>query len=159
MKKLSLQEVVEGIEDTRRERSVWYPLCEGLLVMLAAVICGATSYVKVGIFGKSVVSIKRSEADYRRGGDRWETGLEEQRRKQEAPSCSKRVFCGMRTRVGELACEEKSNEITAIPKLLEMLEQCLCAVKKQGYIKDTQPRYSKPLRHMSAGQKGHEYEN
>ena len=44
MKKLSLMEVLEGIEDTRRERSVWYPLEEVLFIMLVAVICGATSY-------------------------------------------------------------------------------------------------------------------
>ena len=54
MKKLSLQEVLEGIEDTRRERSVWYPLHEVLFIMLAVVICGATSYVKVELFGKIV---------------------------------------------------------------------------------------------------------
>ena len=53
MKKLSLQEVLEGIEDTRRERSVWYPLHEVLFIMLTAVICGATSYAKVEMFGKS----------------------------------------------------------------------------------------------------------
>jgi len=53
MKKLSLQEVLEGIEDNRRERSVWYPLYEVLFIMLTAVICGATSYVKVEMFGKS----------------------------------------------------------------------------------------------------------
>ena len=53
MKKLSLQEVLEGIEDTRRERSVWYPLYEVLFIMLTAVICGATSYAKVEMFGKS----------------------------------------------------------------------------------------------------------
>ena len=53
MKKLSLQEVLEGIEDTRRERSVWYPLYEVLFIMLTAVICGATSYQKVEMFGKS----------------------------------------------------------------------------------------------------------
>ena len=47
MKKLSLMEVLEGIEDTRRERSVWYPLQEVLFIMLTAVICGATSYKKV----------------------------------------------------------------------------------------------------------------
>ncbi len=39
MKKLSLQEVLEGIEDNRRERSVWYPLYEVLFIMLTAVIC------------------------------------------------------------------------------------------------------------------------
>ena len=53
MKKLSLQEILEGIEDTRRRRSVWYPLYEVLYIMLTAVICGATSYAKVEMFGKS----------------------------------------------------------------------------------------------------------
>ena len=53
MKKLSLQEVLEGIEDTRRDRSTWYPLYEVLFIMLTAVICGATSYAKVEMFGKS----------------------------------------------------------------------------------------------------------
>ena len=53
MKKLSLMEVIEGIEDTRRGRSVIYPLHEVLIIMLLAVICGATSYAKVEMFGKS----------------------------------------------------------------------------------------------------------
>ena len=53
MKKLSLMEVVEGLEDTRRNRSVMYPLHEVLIIMLLAVICRATSYAKVEMFGKS----------------------------------------------------------------------------------------------------------
>ena len=53
MKRLSLQEVLEGIEDTRLERSIWYPLYEVLFIMLTAVIWGATSYTKVEMFGKS----------------------------------------------------------------------------------------------------------
>ena len=53
MKKLSLEEVLEGIENTRRGRSVWYPLQEVLFITLTAVICGATSYTKMEIFGKS----------------------------------------------------------------------------------------------------------
>ena len=53
MKKLSLDEVLEGIEDTRRNRSVMYPLHEVLIIMLLAVICGATSYAKIEMFGKS----------------------------------------------------------------------------------------------------------
>ena len=53
MKKLSLMEVLEGIEDTRRSRSIIYPLHEVLIIMLMAVICGATSYAKVEMFGKS----------------------------------------------------------------------------------------------------------
>lgn len=32
MKKLSLLEVLEGVEDTRRKRSVWYPLHEVVLL-------------------------------------------------------------------------------------------------------------------------------
>lgn len=53
MRKLALSEVLEGIEDTRRTRSVMYPLHEVLIIMLLAVICGATSYAKVEMFGKS----------------------------------------------------------------------------------------------------------
>ena len=53
MKNLSLLEVLEGIEDTRRNLSVQYPLHEVLFMLLVAVICGATSYVKVEMFAKS----------------------------------------------------------------------------------------------------------
>lgn len=53
MKKLSLMEVLDGIEDTRRARSVMYPLHEVLIIMLLAIICGATSYAKIELFGKS----------------------------------------------------------------------------------------------------------
>ena len=53
MKKLELLEVLEGIEDTRRKLSVWYPLQEVLFIMLTAVICGATSYAKVEMLGKA----------------------------------------------------------------------------------------------------------
>ena len=53
MKKMGLMEVLEGIEDTRREQSVIYPLHEILIIMLLAVICGATSYAKVEMFGIS----------------------------------------------------------------------------------------------------------
>ena len=45
MKKLSLMDVLEGIEDTHRQKSVMYPLHEVLIIMLLAVICGATSYI------------------------------------------------------------------------------------------------------------------
>ena len=46
MKKLSLEEILEGIEDTRRGNSVIYPLHEVLFIMLIAIICGATSYAR-----------------------------------------------------------------------------------------------------------------
>jgi hypothetical protein len=53
MKKLALADVLEGIEDTRRKNSVMYPLHEVLIIMLLAVICGATSYAKIEMFGNS----------------------------------------------------------------------------------------------------------
>ncbi|MBR2175986.1 MAG: transposase family protein [Clostridia bacterium] len=53
MKKLSLMEILEGIEDTRQNRSVIYPLHKILIIMLLAVICGAASYAKVEMFSKS----------------------------------------------------------------------------------------------------------
>ena len=53
MKKLTLEEVIEGIEEPRRERSILYPLKEVLMILLFAVLCGANSYAKVEMFGKT----------------------------------------------------------------------------------------------------------
>lgn len=46
--------------------------------------------------------------------------------------------------IGQLACEEKSNEITAIPKLLEMLEikGCIVTIDAMG----TQTEIAKAIR-------------
>ena len=160
MKKLSLMEVLEGIEDTRRERSVWYPLEEVLFIMLVAVICGATSYVKVELFGKSkeewlkkYIKLENEVPDactFRNVIKSIDTqqlhkvfiewmgnvvehlagvvavdGKQARRTKdrKKKPLHVVSAFsaeCGLV--LGQLACEEKSNEITAIPKLLEMLE-------------------------------------
>ena len=51
MKKLKLEEILEGIEDSRRENSVQYPLHEVLFIMIIAIMCGATSYAKIEMFG------------------------------------------------------------------------------------------------------------
>ena len=53
MKKLKLEEILEGIEDSRRENSVQYPLHEVLFIMIIAIMCGATSYAKIEMFGNS----------------------------------------------------------------------------------------------------------
>ncbi len=53
MKKLSLEEIFEGIKDTRRGNSVIYPLHEVLFIMLIAIICGATSYARIELFEKN----------------------------------------------------------------------------------------------------------
>jgi len=172
MKKVSLQEVLEGIEDTRRERSVWYPLYEVLFIMLTAVICGATSYVKVKIFGKSKEKWLRKYLKLENGIPdactfrnviktidtqqlhevfvEWMGNVVEQitgvlaidgkqaRRTKDAKKKPLHVVsafsaeCGLV--LGQLACEEKSSEITAIPKLLEMLEieWCIITIDAMG---------------------------
>ena len=166
MKKLSLLEVLEGIEDTRRMRSVWYPLHDVLFIMLAAVICGATSYVKVEMFARSketwlrkylrleqgipdactfrniVKAIDTQQlhtvfAEWMKGAVETVTGVvaidgKQARRTKDAKRPPLHVVsafsaeCGLV--LGQLACEEKSNEITTIPKLLEVLELAGCIV-------------------------------
>lgn len=172
MKKLSLQEVLEGIEDRRRERSVWYPLYEVLFIMLTAVICGATSYAKVELFGKSKEKWLRKYLKLENGIPdactfrnvikaidtqrlhevfvEWMSNVVEQttgvvaidgkqaRRTKDAKKKPLHVVSAFSAEfglvLGQLACEEKSNEITAIPKLLEMLEikGCIVTIDAMG---------------------------
>ena len=170
MKKLSLQEVLEGIKDTRREKSVWYPLYEVLFIMLTAVICGATSYAKVEMFGKSKEQWLKKHLKLENGIPdactfrnviraidtqqlhtvfvEWMKGVAEQitgvvdgkqaRRTKDAKKAPLHVVSAFSAECGlvleQLACEEKSNEITAIPKLLEMLELegCIVTIDAMG---------------------------
>ena len=53
MKKLTLEEVLDGIVEPRRERSVLYPLYEVLFTILIAVICGAKSYKQIEMLANS----------------------------------------------------------------------------------------------------------
>jgi predicted transposase YbfD/YdcC len=171
-KKISLLEALEGIEDSRRERSVMYPLIEILLIVLLGVMCGARSYKKIEMWGKSkeewlkkyvklengiadactlrnvikeidttqvheifvswmqsvarevygVVAIDGKEARGTKG-------------KNERPLHVVSAFSHKFGLVlGQLACEDKSNEITAIPKLLDMLEikGCIVTIDAMG---------------------------
>lgn len=166
MNKLSLIDVLSGIEDTRRHLSVMYPLHEVLFIMLCAVICGATSYAKVEMFGKSkeewlkkYVKLENGIPDactFRNVVKEIDTqqlhtvfvewmkavvnnvsgvisidGKQARRTKDDKkkPLHVVSAFsdeCGLV--LGQLACEEKSNEITAIPKLLDVLEMNGCIV-------------------------------
>ena len=172
MKKLSLKEVLEGIEDTRRGRSVIYPLHEVLIIMLLAVICGATSYAKVEMFGKSKQEWLSTFLELENGIPdactfrnvikeidtqklhelfcEWMKSVvkelygvvaidgKQARRTKDAKKRPLHIVsafsaeCGIV--LGQLACEEKSNEITAIPKLLEMLEikGCIVTIDAMG---------------------------
>lgn len=186
MKKLSLQEVLEGIEDTRRERSVWYPLYEVLFIMLTAVICGATSYAKVEMFGKSreqwlkkYIKLENGIPDactfrnvikaidtrqlhtvfveWMRNAVENVTGIvaidgKQARRTKDARKPPLHVVSAFSAEcslvLGQLACGEKSNEITAIPKLLDMLELkgCIVTIDAMG----TQTEIAKKIREKGA---------
>jgi predicted transposase YbfD/YdcC len=176
MKKLTLIEVLEGIEDTRRKHSVMYPLHEVLIIMLLAVICGATSYAKVEMFGKSkrewlerflkleygipdactfrniIKEIDTQQlhiifCEWMKSVVSELTGViaidgktaRRTRDKSKRPLHVISAFsheCGLV--MGQLGCEEKSNEITEIPKLLEMLEinGCIITIDAMGTQKE-----------------------
>lgn len=186
MKKLSLEEVLKGVEDSRRSNSVIYPIYEILFIMLIAIICGATSYARIEMFAnkkmewfkkylklehgipdantfryvlmkitpekihylfaewmktvipqiKGVVAIDGKQA--RRTGD-------EKKRPLHVVSAFAQEYGLV---LGQLACEEKSNEITAIPKLLEILEitGCIVTIDAMG----TQTEIAKKIREKNA---------
>lgn len=176
MKKLSLMDVLENIEDTRRKRSVMYPLHEVLIIMLLAVICGATSYAKVEMFGiskkewlkkflkleygipdactfRNVIKEIDTQAlhnvfcEWMKSVVSQLTGVvaidgKEARRTKDASKRPLHVVSAFSHEyglvMGQLACEEKSNEITAIPKLLEMLEinGCIVTIDAMGTQKE-----------------------
>ena len=182
MKKLSLMEVLSGIEDTRRNRSVMYPLHEILIIMLLAVICGATSYAKVEMFGKSKQEWLKTflklengipdactfrnvikEIDTKKLHEvfcKWMKSVikelyavvaidgKQARRTKDDKKKPLHVVSAFSAEyglvIGQLACEEKSNEITAIPKLLKMLEikGCIVTIDAMG----TQTEIAKAIR-------------
>ncbi len=182
MKKLSLMEVLSGIEDTRRSRSVMYPLHEVLIIMLLAVICGATSYAKVEMFGKSKKEWLKTFLELENGIPdactfrnvikeidtqklhqlfcEWMKSVvkevygvvaidgKQARRTKDAKKKPLHVVSAFSAEyglvIGQLAYEEKSNEITAIPKLLEMLDikGCIVTIDAMG----TQTRIAKAVR-------------
>lgn len=172
MKKITLLEALEGIEDTRRKKSILYPLHEVLFIMLIAVICGATSYVKIEMFGNGkkewlkkyialengipdactfrniIKEIDTKElhtvfVDWMKSVVETAKGVvaidgKQARRTKDAKKKPLHVVSAFasesRLVLGQLACEEKSNEITAIPKLLEMLEikGCIVTIDAMG---------------------------
>lgn len=176
MKKLALMEVLEGIEDTRRTRSIMYPLHEVLVIMLLAVICGATSYAKVEMFGKSKREWLSTFLDLEYGIPdactfrniikeidtqklhilfcEWMKSVVSEltgvvaidgktaRRTRDKDKRPLHVVSAFSHEygvvMGQLACGEKSNEITAIPKLLDMLEisGCIVTIDAMGTQKD-----------------------
>lgn len=186
MKKLSLEEILEGIEDTRRGNSVIYPLHEVLFIMLIAIICGATSYARIELFGKNrrewlekylklengipdantfrYVMIKITPSQIHELFAKWMKSVipyvkgviaidgKQARRTGDAEKRPLHVVSAFAHEfglvIGQLACEEKSNEITAIPQLLEMLDinGCIVTIDAMG----TQTEIAKKIREKDA---------
>ncbi len=186
MEKLSLHDVLEGLKDPRRQLSVLYPLREVLFIFLCAVICGATSYPRVEMFGKSreewlrkylkleygipdantiryvVMKLEPTQlhtvfVDRMRGVVEQVKGVvaidgKQARRTGDGEQKPLHVVSAFaaeaRLVLGQIACEEKSNEITAIPKLLEVLELngCIVTIDAIG----TQTRIAKKIREKGA---------
>ena len=174
------------LKDTRRSRSVMYPLHEVLIIMLLAVICGATSYAKVEMFGKSKQEWLQTFLELENGIPdactfrnvikeidtkklheifcEWMKSVvkevygvvaidgKQARRTKDAKKKPLHVVSAFSAEyglvIGQLACEEKSNEITAIPKLLEMLEikGCIVTIDAMG----TQTEIAKSVRDKEA---------
>jgi predicted transposase YbfD/YdcC len=172
MKTISLTEALEGIEDVRRKKSVFYPLNEILMITLLAIICGATSYVKIEMFGESKENWLRKYLKLENGIPdactirdvirqidtqklheifaEWMKGIAREmfgvvaidgkraRRTKDKDKKPLHVVSAFshtyQLVLGQLACEEKSNEITAIPKLLDLLEirGCIVTIDAMG---------------------------
>ena len=159
-----------------------YPLHEVLIIMLLAVICGATSYAKVEMFGKSKKEWLKTFLELENGIPdactfrnvikeidtqklhqlfcEWMKSVvkevygvvaidgKQARRTKDAKKKPLHVVSAFSAEyglvIGQLACEEKSNEITAIPKLLEMLDikGCIVTIDAMG----TQTEIAKAVR-------------
>lgn len=172
MKKLRLAEILEGIEEPRRKNSVIYPLHEVLFIMLVSILCGATSYARIEMFGRSKqewlkkhlklengipdantfrhVMLMVTPAQIHELFAEWMKSVlpvvkgviaidgKQARRTADGEKCPLHVVSAFAYEygmvLGQLACEEKSNEITAIPKLLDMLEigGCIVTIDAMG---------------------------
>ena len=186
MKKISLEEILEGIKDNRRINSIRYPLQEILFIMLIAIICGATSYARIELFGKNRMEWFRKYLKLENGIPDANTfryvmlkitprkvhELFAEWMKSVIPTMKgviaidgkqARRTCDTKKRplhvvsafahefglvIGQLAREEKSNEITAIPKLLDMLEisGCIITIDAMGI----QTEIAKKIREKNA---------
>ncbi len=186
MKKLTLEEVLEGIEYPRRENSVLYPLYEVLFIILIAVLCGATSYVRIEMLANSKEKWFRRHLKLENGIPKAKTyryvlmriepsqlhfifaewmkcvatglsgvvaidGKEARRSKCDDKKPLHVVSAYAHefgVALGQLSCEEKSNEITAIPKLLDLLEikGCIVTIDAMG----TQTEIAKKIKEKEA---------
>jgi len=177
-KKLSLQEILEGIEDFRQENSIEHKLIDILIISILAVISGAMGYAHIYRYAEakyewlktflalpngipSVYTIRRvimniNPQSFHKAFIDWVETINQKlsglvaidgktaRRTKCEKSGKKALHVVSAFSVdnnlvlGQIATDEKSNEITAIPELLEMLviEGCIVSIDAMGTQKD-----------------------
>jgi len=177
-KKLTLAEILEGIDDFRQENSVEHKLIDILIIAILATICGASGYLHIYKYAEakkewlstflelpngipSAYTIRRvmmniNPEQFHAAFIEWvqiicqkASGLvaidgKTARRTKGLKDGKKALHVVSAFAVknklilGQLATDEKSNEITAIPELLKMLELegCIVTIDAMGTQKD-----------------------
>jgi predicted transposase YbfD/YdcC len=176
---MTLQEHLEGINDFRQQHKVEHKLIDILVLSIIAVICGATEYKEIEIFGKSKASFLKhflrlengipshdtiervliaiNPAEFHKCFTNWVSELcastsgeliaidgktsrsSYDTSKKQSPIHLVNAWSTHNGIVlGQYKVDDKSNEITAIPKLLNMLqvEGCIISVDAMGCQKD-----------------------
>lgn len=174
----TLQEVLEGVEDFRQEKSIEHKLTDILIITILATICGASGYVQIYKYAEakyewlktflelpngipSAYTIRRvmmniDPKQFHAAFIEWVqiicrkvSGLvaidgKTARRTKGMKDGKKALHVvsafAMKNKLvlGQIATDEKSNEITAIPELLRMLELrgCIVSIDAMGTQKE-----------------------
>jgi len=122
----------EVLDDPRQQGKVWYPLDEVLLLCLVAVLAGAEGWVEVAEFGEAKLDFLRRFRSFEKGtpshdqlGDLFAALDAEQFQSCFIAWVGSLMIsawsCRQRLVLGQAKVAEKSNGITAIPDLLDLL--------------------------------------
>src|ERR1022692_2399725 len=132
-----------GLPDHRQAGKVNYPLAEVLLLILLAVLAGAEAFTDIARFGERKIELLRRFRPYAKGtpshdhlGDifatldarafqlcfvAWVAALYQNKGSKEAIHIVSAFAARQRIVLGQVKVDEKSNEIVAIPALLDMM--------------------------------------
>jgi predicted transposase YbfD/YdcC len=113
----------EGLDDPRQRAKVLYPLDEILLLSLCGAISGAEDFTDIALYGKEKLEFLQTLLPFTHGIPSHDA-LNDLFRGLDAVAFGKAftAWAGEQRRVlGQVAVSGKSNEITAIPALLDML--------------------------------------
>ena len=130
----------KDLTDARQQAKVVYPLDEVLLLALLGTLAGAETFTDIARFGEKKLALLRRFRPFKDGtpphdriGDIFATLDAEQ-----FQHCFVAFAARQRLVLGQVKVAEKSNEITAIPKLLRMLaiEGAIVTIDAMGCQRD-----------------------